>query len=128
MTDDTTNESRHISVWIDAPAEAVYALASDQAQLPFWAAGLADPALAGADVEFALRNEFGILDHVVRLPSGDQVYNPMRVIPAGTGEQGCEVIFTLRRRAGVTDEEFEADAEAVAADLAALRRLTEEAG
>jgi hypothetical protein len=95
MTDDTTKESRHISVWIDAPAEAVYALASDRAQLPRWAAGLADPALAGADVEFAPRNEFGILDHVVRLPSGDQVYNPMWVIPEGLGEQGCEVVFSL---------------------------------
>jgi Fe-S cluster assembly iron-binding protein IscA len=52
----------------------------------------------------------------------------MRVIPAGPGERGCEVVFTLRRRAGVTDEEFEADAAAVAADLAALRRLVEEAG
>jgi hypothetical protein len=128
MTDDTTNESRHISVWIDAPAEAVYALASDQAQLPFWAAGLADPALAGADVEFALRNEFGILDHVVRLPSGDQVYNPMRVIPEGPGERQCEVVFSLRRRPDVTEEEFAADAAAVAADLDRLRRLVEGPG
>lgn len=128
MTDDTTKESRHISVWIDAPAEAVYAHASDRAQLPRWAAGLADPALAGADVEFAPRNEFGILDHVVRLPSGDQVYNPMRVIPEGPGEQGCEVVFSLRRRPDVTADEFAADADAVAADLDRLRRLVEGPG
>jgi hypothetical protein len=128
MTDDTTKESRHISVWIDAPAEAVYAHASDRAQLPRWAAGLADPALAGADVEFAPRNEFGILDHVVRLPSGDQVYNPMRVIPEGPGEQGCEVVFSLRRRPDVTEDEFAADADAVAADLDRLRRLVEGPG
>jgi hypothetical protein len=129
MTDDTTETppSRHISLWIDAAPEAVYAFASDRAELPRWAAGLADPALADADVEFAPENPFGVLDHVVRLPSGEQVYNPMRVIPAGTGEPGCEVVFTLRRRPGVTDADFETDAAAVAADLRTLRGLIEAA-
>ena len=81
--------------------------------------------MADADVEFAPHNEFGVLDHVVRLPSGETVYNPMRVIPAGGDEPRCEVVFTLRRRPGVTDEEFEADAAAVAADLETLRGLLE---
>jgi hypothetical protein len=121
--DNDTTETRHISVWIDAAPDAVYALASDPAQLPRWAAGLADPALSDADVEFAPPNEFGVLDHVVRLPTGEAVYNPMRVIPAGPGRPGCEVVFTLRRRPGVTDGEFEADAAAVTADLATLRGL-----
>jgi hypothetical protein len=65
---------------------------------------------------------------MVRLPSGEAVYNPMRVIPAGTDERGGEVVFTLRRRPGVTDEEFAADAAAVTADLAKLRELIENAG
>src|SRR5690348_17682341 len=30
-------------------------------------------------VEFAPPNEFGVLDHVVRVPSGEAVYNPLRV-------------------------------------------------
>lgn len=126
MDDDTTvnrlETSRHVSVWIDARSDVVYAFASDAAELPRWAAGLADPALADADVEFVPSNEFGVLDHVVRLPSGEAVYNPMRVIPAGD-EARCEVVFTLRRRAGVSDAEFEADAAAVAADLERLREL-----
>jgi hypothetical protein len=129
MADDTTVDpletSRHLSVWIDAAPEAVYAFASDPVELPRWAAGLADPALAEADVEFAARNAFGVLDHVVRLPSGDAVYNPMRVVPAGLGLPRCEVVFTLRRRQDVTNEEFEVDAAAVAADLETLRRLIE---
>jgi hypothetical protein len=130
MTDDTTAtpkivSSRHLSVWIDAPAEAVYAFASDRAQLSRWAAGLADPALAAADVEFAPANTFGVLDHLVRLPSGEAVYNPMRVLPEGPGSQRCEVVFTLRRQPGVSDEAFEADAAAVMADLATLRALLE---
>jgi hypothetical protein len=81
--------------------------------------------LSDADVEFAAVNAFGVLDHVVTLPSGESVYNPMRVIPAGPDEPRCEVVFTLRRRPGVTDEEFDADAAAVAADLAVLRDLME---
>jgi hypothetical protein len=127
MDDDTTvgseETSRHLSVWVEAPPEAVYALASDPAELPRWAAGLADPALADAEVEFVERNAFGVLDHVVRLPSGEVVYNPMRVIPAGPGVPRCEVVFTLRRRPELTDEQFEADAAAVIADLETLRGL-----
>lgn len=72
---------------------------------------------------FVPRNEYGVLDHDVTLPNGETVYNPMRVIADGTG---CEVIFTLRQRDGVTAEEFEHDAAAVATDLATLKRLLEE--
>ena len=131
MTEDTTDlppSSRHVSRWIDADAATVYAFASDPRELPRWAAGLADPALANAEVRFAPPNEFGVLDHVVRLPGGEEFYNPMRVIPAGTDDGGCEVVFTLRRRPGVTDEEFDADAAAVAADLDTLRRVVQDSG
>lgn len=126
MDDDTTMESRHISVWIDAPADAVYAFASDRAALSRWAAGLADPALAAVDVQFAPPNAFGVLDHVVRLPSGEEVYNPMRVIAAAKGSPRSEVVFTLRRQPGVTAEEFDADAAAVTADLVTLRDLLQD--
>lgn len=127
MDDDTTGRSlrtsRHIAVWIDASPDAVYAFASDPAQLPRWAAGLADPALGDADVAFAPANEFGVLDHVVTLPTGESVYNPMRVVPAGGGEAACEVVFSLRRQPGMSDETFEADAATVTADLERLRDL-----
>jgi Fe-S cluster assembly iron-binding protein IscA len=66
-----------------------------------------------------------VLDHVVRLPSGESVYNPLRVIPAGEGQHRCEVVFTVRRRPGMTDEEFESDVATVAADLDRLRELAE---
>ena len=129
MDDDTTVDaletSRHLGVWIDEAPDVVYAFASNPAELPRWAAGLADPTLSEADVQFAARNEFGVLDHVVRLPSGEAVYNPMRVIPAGPGVSRCEVVFTLRRRPDMTNEEFEADAAAVATDLETLRGLIE---
>jgi hypothetical protein len=63
---------------------------------------------------------------VVTLPSGEAVYNPLRVIPGGVGEARCEVLFTVRQRAGMTDADLDADAAAVAADLDTLRRLLED--
>jgi hypothetical protein len=143
MDDDTTGNSlptsRHVSVWIDAAPEAVYGFAADPHTWRRWAAGLAegglrqtaegwvaDSPMGQVTVEFAPPNEFGVLDHVVRLPSGEAVYNPLRVIPDGVGERRCEVAFSVRRRAGMTDEQFEADIAAVAADLDTLRRLLED--
>ena len=135
-------ESRHVSVWIETPPELVYEFAADPQTWPRWAAGLAEGGLRQAaegwvadspmgqvTVEFAPPNTFGVLDHVVRLPSGEAVYNPMRVVPGGVSEEGyephCEVIFTVRRRPGMTDADFDADADAVAKDLATLRSLVE---
>ena len=143
MDDDTTGSflraSRHVSVWIEAAPEVVYEFASDPHGWRKWAAGLAegglrqtadgwvaDSPMGEVTVEFSPRNVFGVLDHVVRLPSGEAVYNPLRVVPGGVGEPRCEVLFTVRRRAGMTDAEFDADAAAVAADLNTLRRLLED--
>ena len=66
-----------------------------------------------------------MLDHVVRLPSGEAVYNPLRVIPAGEGSPAARCCSRVRRRPGMTDEEFERDVAAVAADLDRLRLLAE---
>jgi hypothetical protein len=37
----------------------------------------------------------------------------------------CEVVFTIRRRPEMTDEDFKRDADAVAKDLATLKSLVE---
>ncbi len=132
-----TSESRHLSEWIDRPAEVVYEYAADPAHLPEWAPGL------GTSVElvdgqwfvqtsdgrvgfaFVPGNAYGVLDHHVTLPTGQVIYSPMRVIPDGNGGGSSEVIFSLRRMPGMTDEEFARDAAAVAADLARLKRIAE---
>src|SRR5258708_6937275 len=125
-------ESRHICVRIDCSAQAAYEFASDPMHLPAWAQGLAsavervgdewfvETPMGRVGFAFAPRNDLGVLDHDVSLPSGEVFYNPMRVLPDG---DACEVVFTLRRQQGMTDEEFERDAAAVAADLATLKRL-----
>jgi hypothetical protein len=129
-------ESRHVSIWIDVAPEVVYEFAADPQTWPRWAAGLAegglrqeadgwvaDSPMGKVTVEFSPPNGFGVLDHVVRMPSGEEVYNPLRVVPGGVGAAECEVVFTVRRRPGMTDDEFAADAAAVATDLATLARL-----
>ncbi len=131
-------DSRHVSIWIEASPETVYQFAADPQTWPRWAAGLAegglrrtadgwvaDSPMGQVVVEFAPPNAFGVLDHIVRLPSGEAVYNPMRVVPSGAGEPRCEVVFTVRQRVGITNEQFDADVNAVAADLATLKRLVE---
>nr|BFD88200.1 SRPBCC family protein [Streptomyces sp. Xyl84] len=133
----TGNASRHLSVRIDRGVEDVYAYASDPANLPAWAEGLGDSIeetdgrwvapsspMGRVEVAFTPRNELGVLDHDVTLPSGETVHNPVRVIADGTGS---EVVFTLRRRPGTSDDDFERDAGMVAADLARLKKLMESA-
>ncbi len=128
------SESRHISERIDCPAGEVYEYALDPANLPRWAPGLGssvekiddrwfvEASQGRAGFAFVQRNDYGVLDHDVTLPSGEVVYNPMRVIADGSG---CEVVFTLRRPPGMSDEGFRADAAAVAADLTRLKQVLE---
>ena len=130
-----TSESRHVTERVNRPAGVVYAYASDPANLPRWAPGLGssvtevdgqwfvDTTEGRVHFAFAPRNDLGVLDHYLTLKSGEIIYVPMRVIADGSGS---EVVFTLRRRPGMTDEEFEADGTAVAADLARLKRALEE--
>jgi hypothetical protein len=128
------NTSRHLSTHIDRPAQDVYDYASNPANAPEWAAGLAgsieqvdgdwvaESPMGRIVVKFAESNEYGVLDHTVTLPSGDTVYNPMRVI---RDDAGCEVVFTIRRRPDMTDDDFARDANAVQADLHTLKSLLE---
>ena len=124
---------REISVTIARPAAEVSAFARDPANLPAWAAGLAggieqaggrwfaDSPMGRVEVRF-VSDEPGVLDHDVVLPSGEAVRNPLRVLEDGGG---CRVVFSLRRRPGVDDDAFAADAAAVGADLERLRLLVE---
>ena len=128
--------SRQISESIDRPAAQVYDYAADPAHLPEWAPGLGrsvenvdgrwfvETPAGRAGVAFVERNEFGVLDHEVTLPSGDVIYNPMRVVPNG---DGCEVVFSLRRLPGMSSEDFERDAGLVQADLTRLKQVLEAA-
>jgi hypothetical protein len=134
MSTSTTHEVRHVSVSIARPPADVYAFASDPKNVPRWASGLAsairrvdDEWIAEAPegqvkVRFTPRNDLGVLDHEVVLPSGALVRVPMRVIPNGSGS---EVVLTVFRRPGASDEELARDAQWVERDLNALKRALE---
>jgi hypothetical protein len=126
------NRTRHVSERIERPATEVYEWVRDPAHLPDWAPGLGtsveqvdghwyvETGMGRVRIAFAQRNDYGVLDHVVTTASGETFSNPMRVVAYGSG---CEVVFSVRRQPGVTDEEFDRDVGLVAADLARLREL-----
>lgn len=126
--------SRTVSVFIDAPPARVYGFASDPENLPRWVPSFCKSVerVAGDWIvhspmgrvvwEFAAPNDLGVLDHTVTLPSGEKLANPMRVIANGTGS---ELLFTLFQREGMSDREFEQDAELVLSDMSTLRGLLE---
>lgn len=121
--------SHHVSRVIQASPEAVYEYASNVDNLPRWAAGLAqsdvvhegdvlvvESPMGRVTVRFVERNDLGVLDHDVTLPSGTVVTNPVRVL---AHPDGAEVVFTVRQ-IELTDDEFARDIQLVAADLERL--------
>jgi hypothetical protein len=118
--------ARHIARFIDRKPAQVRAFLADYRNLPKWAAGLSagvaeengvllsESPMGRVQVRFAAGAEYGIFDHDVTLPDGQTFHNPLRVLK---NDEGSEVVFTLYRRAGVTDEAYEKDAATIAADL-----------
>jgi len=124
----------HISQTVARDPAEVAAFAGDPENLPRWAGGLSagirregerwvtDSPMGTVEVAFTGPVALGILDHDVTLPDGTVVHNPLRVL---RNDEGSEVVFTLYRLPGVTDEAFERDAATVREDLARLRDLLE---
>ncbi|MEL0028600.1 MAG: SRPBCC family protein [Perlucidibaca sp.] len=134
-----TSESRTLSITIRRCPHQVYDFLTEPLNLPTWASGLGgnirvSPEPAGgwlADtpggtitIHFSPANDFGVLDHVVTLTSGASLFVPMRVLINGGGS---EVLVTLFRQPGISDEAYQADADWVARDLASLKSLLEAA-
>src|SRR3989338_479272 len=129
-----TFKSQHISISINCSVDEVYEFASNPINIPKWAAGLsssieivngvviAESPIGKVRVKFSDENPFGILDHDVTLPSGEVIYNPMRVIQ---NSNGSELIFTLYKREGMSDKMFSEDVEMIKHDLEKLKALLE---
>jgi len=113
----------------------VYRYAVNPLHLPEWAAGLSGAiARVGGDwisespmgkvkFRFVKKNDLGVLDHFVTLPSGVTIYHPMRVFP---NHDGSEVVFTLFRQPGTTSQAYAKDARAIEADLRKLKSVLED--
>jgi len=127
-------DKRRLSIAINRVAAEAYEFLSAPENFPRWASGLAGSLRqVGEDwiaetpegralVRFSERNAYGVLDHSVTLPRGVTLYVPLRVVPKG---DGCEVVLTLFRRPGMSDESFAADAEWVMRDLGTAKRILE---
>lgn len=126
-------ESRTISISINRNWKEVYDAVWRPEDFPKWASGLSQSPLTrngeawktegpeGAiRIRFTGRNDFGVMDHHVDLGNGTNIYVPMRIIQ---NDGGSEVLLTLFRQPGMSDEKFAADAEWVGRDLLALRAL-----
>lgn len=130
-----TFKSRHISIAIDRSFEDVYTFASNPENLPQWASGLSkskiskvngewvtDSPMGQVKVKFAEKNEFGVLDHDVTLPSAVVVHNPMRVL---RNNKGSEIVFTLYQQPDMSADAFEKDAAHVEVDLKKIKSILE---
>lgn len=132
--DTVKSEVRRLSVAIHRSAAEAYAFLSMPENFPKWASGLAgalsrvgedwiaETPEGRATVRFSEPNSYGVLDHAVTLPRGVTVYVPLRVVPK---EQGCELVLTLFRQPGMSDDRFAADAQWVMRDLNAAKRILE---
>ena len=128
------HQSRNLSIFIDRDVKDVYRFISVPENFRLWASGLGKSLMKVNDewvaetqegpvkIVFSELNEFGVLDHWVSPRTGLQSYIPMRVIQNG---RGSELMFTLLRLPGMTDEKFAADAEWVMRDLTSLKNLLE---
>jgi hypothetical protein len=129
------DQAHNISISIERDFHEVYEFTSQPEKFPRWATGLATSIEREGDqwltpspdgpvrVRFTPRNELGVLDHHVTLPGGTEVYVPMRVVANGSGR---EVIFTLFRTPGMSDEVLARDIEWVRKDLGVLKELLED--
>ncbi|WP_276353895.1 SRPBCC family protein [Cohnella caldifontis] len=131
----STMQAVTISVSIESPPQDVYEYAANPANSPEWLTSFCVSARPAEDewiletaaegtmgLRYVESNPYGVLDHRIRLETGETFVNPMRVIPNGTGS---EVLFTLFRREGVTEAQFKRDAEMVRSDLLSLKRVLE---
>jgi hypothetical protein len=129
----TTHEVKSVSISINRPPDEVYRYLANGQNFPQWAPNfcrsikkigsgewIADTTMGALKVRFVPDNEFRVADHYVTLSSGEEIQNPIRVLPNGTGS---EVVFVVFRRAGLSDEEFRADWGTVQKDLEALKRV-----
>jgi len=127
-------KSRTVSVSIAVAPAVVYEFASNPENFPQWAPSFCKSVeyVGGAwivhspdgplIIEFVGHNRFGVLDHTVTLESGLKFYNPMRIIPNGSGS---EVLFTLFQTSNMDEEKFVEDAKLVESDLRTLKRVIE---
>jgi len=127
-------ESRTVSISIKRRPDEVYAYLAAPANFPRWSVFIKEIRQEGSEwiastpestvrIRFTPRNDFRILDHYVMVSPQIQVYVPMRVL--ANPENDSEVIFTVFRLPGMSDEQYKNDIGLVLSDLSGLKRVLE---
>ena len=126
--------SRTITCSINKPPATVFEFASNPENLPKWVLSFCMSVRKSGDewqmetptgwvgIRFVAVNDYGVLNHVVTLPDGQSILNPVRVV---ANDIGSEVMFTLFQLLGMSDEQFAKDAGMVEADLQTLKAVLE---
>ena len=127
-------EATIVHIGIERNWRDVYAFAARPENMPLWASGLgsglepdgedwvAHGPLGSVRVRFTPPNDLGVMDHSVTMETGVVVHNALRVVPNG---DGAEVMFTLLKLPGVSEDQFDIDRDWVLKDLATLKQLLE---
>lgn len=127
------SEARTVSVAVRRDAAAVYRYLAEPANFPRWSlfikaikpdgdGWIATTPDASVRIRFAPRNAFGIVDHWVRVNADLEVYVPLRVVANGAES---EVLFTVFRLDGMSEQQFEDDIKLVRTDLGRLKAVLE---
>lgn len=130
-------EAKVIACSVRRTARELYEMFWTPESFPKWASGLSEASLERDEagwraqgpegpirIMFSEHNRFGVMDHWVDLADGRIVYVPMRVVANG---DGSEVMLTLFRQPGMSDEKLAEDEAWIRRDLAVLKGLTESA-
>lgn len=135
LSDNAMMKSRTMNTSINSNPQIVYDFVSNLENLPRWASStfssikevngewVGDTSQGQNKVMLAERNNFGILDHHVKLTTGVEVYVPMRVVKNGNGS---EVMLTVFQTPEMTDERYAEDIKTVENDLNHLKTIIEE--
>ena len=124
-----------LSVSVACTREKAYAFLSNPENLPQWAPAFCkfvyksggDWIVATSErvmkFRFVESNSFGVLDHYINPSPGVEIYVPMRVVANPSG--GSDVMITLFRQSGMSDEQFQNDIAMVRRDFAMLKDALE---
>ena len=124
-------EARTLSITVARDWRALYEALWRPESFPLWASGLSTSPLEpdgdawkaqGPEgpirIRFTGHNAFGVMDHWVELQDGRVVHVPMRIVANG---EGAEVMLTLYRQPGMSEDAFRRDQDWVRRDLQHLR-------
>ncbi len=127
-------KSKTMNTSVKSDPKTVYDFISNLENLPKWAPStfpsikevigewLVDTPQGQNKVTLTEKNNFGILDHYVRLTSGVEVYVPMRVVK---NNDGSEILLTVFQTPEMTNELFAEDIKMVEKDLIHLKTIIE---